>query len=89
MNPGVTSHISSSVPPMLMQDGARAELEGVTYTGHTDLGSAPNAPATSLILVHEAVCVWSSQLWAKGAIQVSRQSPVTMARRSGLRHVLP
>jgi hypothetical protein len=69
MNPGVTSHISSSVPPMLMQDGARAELEGVTSTGHTELGSAPNAPATSLLLSHQAVAVWSSQLWAKGAVR--------------------
>jgi hypothetical protein len=43
-----------------MQEGARAELEGVTFIGSTDVGAAENAPAISMMLSHQALVATST-----------------------------
>jgi hypothetical protein len=40
---------------MPAQDGCKAELEGVTFIGTTDLGLAGDAPAISMVLCHHAL----------------------------------
>jgi hypothetical protein len=75
----VTAHTPCPHTHVIMQDGARAEMEGVTFTGHTELGAAPDAPAISRMLKPEAVCVFSAYLRAKGMKQVERASPRTSA----------
>jgi hypothetical protein len=40
----------------VMQDGCKAELEGVTFTGRTDLAASRDAPAISMALSHMALC---------------------------------
>jgi hypothetical protein len=39
---------------MLVQEG-RAELEGVTFVGRTDVAATRDAPAISMVLCHEAL----------------------------------
>jgi hypothetical protein len=40
-----------------LQDGSRAELQGVTFTGRTDLAATKDAPAISMAMSHVALSV--------------------------------
>jgi hypothetical protein len=40
-----------------LQDGCRAELEGVTFVGRSDLAASKDAPAISMTLCHMALMV--------------------------------
>jgi hypothetical protein len=40
---------------MPVQNGCRAELEGVTFVGRTDLAATKDAPAISMALCHQAL----------------------------------
>jgi hypothetical protein len=42
---------------MAVQDACKAELEGVTFVGHSDLAATKDAPAISMALSHEALIV--------------------------------
>jgi hypothetical protein len=44
---------------MLVQNGCKAELEGVTFTGRTDLSAIKDAPAISLSTWHQAFAAGS------------------------------
>jgi hypothetical protein len=39
-----------------LQDGCTASLEGVTFTGRTDLAASKDAPAISMAMPHLALC---------------------------------
>jgi hypothetical protein len=52
---------------MSMQDGCRAELQGVTFTGRTELGASQDAPSISRVLSFYALGAFSSaQVSLKG-----------------------
>jgi hypothetical protein len=52
---------------MAMQEGARAELEGVTFIGYTELGATESAPAISRITSYQALMATSkSRVRMKG-----------------------
>jgi hypothetical protein len=68
----VNYHHSLCFTLFAWQAGARAQLEGVTYTGHTDLGAALDAPATGLLLAHEAIIITDSQISARGTVHHSK-----------------
>jgi hypothetical protein len=55
---------------MLMQEGARAELEGITFTGSTGIGASENAPAISMLQCHQALAVAdNSHVHMKGEVR--------------------
>jgi hypothetical protein len=55
----------------LVQDQARAELEGVTFVGRADLG-APHHASLSLRFTHTAITALDSHIQAKGTATKTR-----------------
>jgi hypothetical protein len=54
---------------MPVQDGCRAELEGVTFVGHSDLAATKDAPAITMALCHEALIAFSkARVQARGEL---------------------
>jgi hypothetical protein len=44
---------------MPVQDSCRAELEGVTFVGHSDVAATKDAPAISMMLSHQALMAFT------------------------------
>jgi hypothetical protein len=56
---------------MTVQEGCRAELEGATFVGHSDLAATKNAPAISMEMCHEALVALSkAHVQMRGALQL-------------------
>jgi hypothetical protein len=57
--------------PMPLQDGCKAELERVTFVGHSDLAATKDAPAISMALYHAALKAFSkAHVQMRGALQL-------------------